>query len=412
MRNKSGILNDYHKLLKNNTNYILYGFIHFFFSGLGQTFLIGIFKEHFINSFSLWDGSPMTNNSFSWVYMVCTCTSGTIILLIGPLVDRLKIRHISLVSGVSLIGFTALLSRADGFWSFVIGLFGVRFCGQGLLPIIGSTGVARHFEKDRGKALSLSTAGISISEAILAPLVGVCLGILDWRSVWQLLGFSTLFIFLPLVFFLVKAHDSFQTGPSDRSKKAKSSKGRLQILSKPSFYLLILTYVFPPFFFTGMFVNPNLVESLKGYEAHWLAFCMPAYGISRFIATLIVGPVIDRYSAKKVFPLSMIPLLIGCLILTYTHNPYFAMLFAALAGISMSFSGTSSAAMWAEIYGVKHLGAIKSLTSTLMIFATAASVPIFTWSLTTFSHIEYTLLPCVILIGVLSASSWLVDKQK
>lgn len=399
-------LSAYSRLLKSSTNYILYGFLHFFFSGLGQTFLIGSFKSYFVRDVSWWDGSSMTNTHFSWIYMSCTLLSGFMILVFGPVVDRFKLRNVSLLAATSMIIFTILLSRTTSIEWFIIGLFGVRFCGQGVLPLIGSTGIARYFEKDRGKALSLSTMGISISETILAPLVGALLLIWDWQNVWQLLGAMVCLIFIPAVIFLVSNNDSFQKPVGDRTKKAKLSKGRIYLLGDLKFYLLLGAYVFPPFFFTGVFVNTELVEELQGYESLWLLFCLPAYGITRALTTLYIGPIIDNYTAVKVFPISMLPLFLGCLALVIFQHPFYVIIFTALAGMTTSISGTCASAMWAEIYGTKHLGAIKSLTTTFMIFATSLSVPLFNWSLSYFDKLSYTFIPCLTVIAILTIAVW------
>ena len=42
-----------------------------------------------------------------------------------------------------------------------------------------------------------------------------------------------------------------------------------------------------------------------------------------------------------------------------------------LAGINVGISHTAVSAMWAELYGVMHLGAIKSLASSISVFGSA-----------------------------------------
>jgi len=42
-----------------------------------------------------------------------------------------------------------------------------------------------------------------------------------------------------------------------------------------------------------------------------------------------------------------------------------------LMGISSGMYFTGLSALWAELYGPKHLGAIKSLTNAIMVFASA-----------------------------------------
>ena len=52
-------------------------------------------------------------------------------------------------------------------------------------------------------------------------------------------------------------------------------------------------------------------------------------------------------------------------------------MFLGLIGISNGFSNVLWSSTWAEIYGVKHIGSIKALTTALMVFATAFGTAVF-----------------------------------
>lgn len=409
MSHKESNLKAYKRLLITDTNYIVFGFIHFFFSGLGQSFLIGSFKTYFIGSISLWDNTIMSNSDFAYIYMACTILSGFTILFVGPIVDKIKIQHASITAGTLLILFTIIISRTSSFWFFAISLFGIRFCGQGLLPLIGSTAIARHYDKDRGKAISLTSIGVSFSEAILAPVIGSLLYIWDWQNVWQLLGVLISLVFIPLVIFLINKNDKFQFAPSQRTKRGKLSKNRKAILRDYKFYVLLVNYIFPPFLFTGLVINADLFENLQHYDPLWFIFCIPAFGITRSLTTITIGPIIDKYTAVKVFPFNMIPLIIGIIIIHLSNEPWLLFVFTALFGVTMGINGTSSSAMWVELYGPSHLASIKSLTSTMMILATSISVPIFNWLLSSYNSSSYTLIPTLIIIIIISTASFLLN---
>jgi hypothetical protein len=63
-----------------------------------------------------------------------------------------------------------------------------------------------------------------------------------------------------------------------------------------------------------------------------------------------------------------LPLLLGT-----TASAPVAYLYMAGLGVSVGMGATVKPALWAELYGVEHLGAIKSLVGTLMVVSTAAS---------------------------------------
>ena len=59
------------------------------------------------------------------------------------------------------------------------------------------------------------------------------------------------------------------------------------------------------------------------------------------------------------------------------QNPYSAFIFMGLLGITNGLTNVLLSSLWAEIYGVNHLGSIKALTGSLMVFSTALATAIF-----------------------------------
>ena len=72
-----------------------------------------------------------------------------------------------------------------------------------------------------------------------------------------------------------------------------------------------------------------------------------------------------------------IPLLLATLVIIYYDDPFTAFIFLGLIGISNGFANVLGSSTWAEIYGVKHIGSIKALTTALMVFSTAFGTAFF-----------------------------------
>ena len=72
-----------------------------------------------------------------------------------------------------------------------------------------------------------------------------------------------------------------------------------------------------------------------------------------------------------------IPLLISMGILFFFNHNYSAYFFLGLIGISNGLANVLGSSTWAEIYGVKYIGSIKALTTSLMVFSTAFGTAIF-----------------------------------
>jgi len=72
-----------------------------------------------------------------------------------------------------------------------------------------------------------------------------------------------------------------------------------------------------------------------------------------------------------------IPLLLAMVVLFYFKQEISAYFFLGLIGISNGFGNILGSSTWAEIYGVKHIGSIKALTTAFMVFATAFGTAVF-----------------------------------
>jgi hypothetical protein len=87
--------------------------------------------------------------------------------------------------------------------------------------------------------------------------------------------------------------------------------------------------------------------------------------------SLGVGSFIDRVSATRLMRFHQLPLAAGLLVLAAFDAQPVMFVYLFLAGISTGANFTVVGAVWAELYGVAHLGAIRALTSALMVFSTA-----------------------------------------
>ena len=72
-----------------------------------------------------------------------------------------------------------------------------------------------------------------------------------------------------------------------------------------------------------------------------------------------------------------IPSLFSMLILFYFDSPISSYFLLGLMGVSNGLANVLGSSTWAEIYGVKHIGSIKALTTSMMVFSTAFGTAIF-----------------------------------
>ena len=85
------------------------------------------------------------------------------------------------------------------------------------------------------------------------------------------------------------------------------------------------------------------------------------------------GPLIDRFRALPLLPISLLPTIVSLLLLAFVDFPLMIFPIMLLLGLSLGLNMPVSVAIWAELYGLTHLGAIRALTQGLAVFGTALS---------------------------------------
>ncbi len=86
---------------------------------------------------------------------------------------------------------------------------------------------------------------------------------------------------------------------------------------------------------------------------------------------LVAGRLVDRFGAVRLMPFHLLPMGLGMVVLAAFDAPPWVAVYLLLAALTSGISFTASVAMWAELYGVRHIGAIKSLSSAISVFASA-----------------------------------------
>ena len=132
-----------------------------------------------------------------------------------------------------------------------------------------------------------------------------------------------------------------------------------------------------PWIATGVFVYQSFILTSKGWGPYIIAQSFMAYSITSVITLFLSGFLIDRYSSRNLLVYMNVPLLLSAIVLFYFKNPISSFFFLGLIGISNGLANVLGSSTWAEIYGVKHIGSIKALTTALMVFATAFGTALF-----------------------------------
>jgi MFS family permease len=158
--------------------------------------------------------------------------------------------------------------------------------------------------------------------------------------------------------------------------------------------------------FTGfIFHQVHLVES-KGWSLSVWASLFFMYALVSVGTKMVSGFLVDRYGAIRMVPWLSLPMGIGLVLLAVTSDIIWGGVFLALMGITVGLQSTVSAPFWSEMYGNKHLGSIKSLATSVMVFSTAISPIIIGWYIDQGITMETLAIVSAIFVFLTSALAW------
>ena len=362
------------KFLIFDPNLLFYGFAVVFFASYGQTFFISIFNSEIRDTYQLTDGQ------FGLVYALGTLSSSLILVLFARLIDHIDLRLYTFIIslGLSLACLGMYYSFSFIYFLFLI-IFALRFFGQGTMDHAGRTSMSRYFGNNRGKAISVATLGGQLGVMFL-PIVAVkLLLVMSWESVWLLAGFSIIFLFIPMMIFILRNHnlrDSLFKESANELNMGRKWKTR-EILSNKNFYIYLPLTVSSPFIGTGLMFHQVFIIKNKGWTLEMLASGYILLGIFSIFGLMFGGPIVDKFSSKKVVKFSLLPLFFAIIVLLFFES-YFAMfIYLSLIGLNLGIGAPFVGSLWAEIYGLKSLGTVKALIQASTVFASALSPVIF-----------------------------------
>jgi MFS family permease len=243
---------------------------------------------------------------------------------------------------------------------------------------VAITSMARYFDAGRGRAIALATLGFAFGEATLPFLAVLAIAGIGWRGTYAAIAVLLGCSLLPAIFWLLKGHRDRHraylarlAGARDYRQARSRSWTRAQVLRDVRFYLLLPGVLAPSLILTAMFFHHLNLADAKGWSHEWITGSYGIYALAVIAAALISGRLVDRFGAARLLPFMLPPLIIAMISVAWLSSPWSVWLYLILTGINTGMALTATSSLWAELYGVENLGAIKSMASALSVFASA-----------------------------------------
>ena len=399
------ITQGYLRFIQENPRFLLYGFLLTFFSGFGQTYYISIFSSEIRSIFSL------SHGDYGLIYAIATVGSASTLVWVGKFIDRMDLRNYTILVLLGLSLACLLFSFISSVILLTISLFLLRLFGQGLMMHTSVTSMGRYFIETRGKAVSLISFGNPLGQGMLVSLAIFLLAYLDWKTIWIFSSVVIILIVSPVTLLLLGNHPvrkrkTISNNNSPSVNKAITSWTRKEVLYDIRFYLILPLMLAPSYITTGFFFHMSHLVETKGWDLNIFTQTFYMYVVSSLFTALITGNVTDKFGAKRILPLSLIPLCIAMLILAVTSHPVAQILYMFTMGMTVGIRVTIGGAIWPEIYGVNNLGGIRALATFFMVLSTAIAPVSMGYLIDAGVSMEIIALGCFVYMSISSIAAW------
>ncbi|MEL6788975.1 MAG: MFS transporter [Pseudomonadota bacterium] len=364
--------------LRTNARWIFGGLFLTFLSSFGQTFFISASVAEWQARFDL------SHGDFGLVYMLATLASAVSLPFIGKSVDVIAEHRVLLVITPILAAACVVAAYAPSVLVLGLALFVLRLMGQGMMTHLALTATGRWFSAQRGRAVSVVVLGHQLGEATL-PLAfsGLAFGF-GYQAGWLAAGIFLIFVGLPLgVWAYAKPRTPSApvnraaptAGPGNHAGAVPGYDGthwtRARVVRDWAFWVLLLGALGPGFIGTTIFFHQDYLASFYGWPGDLFARALAVMALTTVLFALINGWLIDRFGARAILPFFLLPLGLSCLVLSASGTVPAVFGFMILLGVSYGFSSTLVGALWPEVYGTDHLGAVRALIVSAIVLATA-----------------------------------------
>jgi MFS family permease len=136
----------------------------------------------------------------------------------------------------------------------------------------------------------------------------------------------------------------------------------------PALLPFVLT---PGFIGTVVYFHQVHIAEVKGWTLAAMARGYPVYATATILAALAAGRACDRIGAERLLPILLVPMAAGVTLIGPVEGVGGWIVALGLLGVTQGLSAALWGAFLPAVYGTRHLGSVRSLVTTVMVFSTA-----------------------------------------
>lgn len=360
--------------LRGNAPFLAAGALLTFGSSFGQTYFISVFAGEIRGDLDL------THGQWGGIYALGTVMSAAVMVWIGTLTDIYRVRALAWFVMPGLAAACLAMAVVPNGLALIPVIFALRLAGQGMMPHLAITAMARWFVATRGRALSIATLGQAVGQALLPMTFVALMAVFDWRILWVAATVATLAM-MPVLMRLLRAERTPQSISKETQTLGMGGRywTRKQALRHWLLWLSIPMFLGPPAWGTAVFFQQVHLTEVKGWALAEFVALFPLYTLAAVTATVGSGILIDRIGTARTTIFYPWPWALAFVVLSLSDSLLGAALGMMLVGFGTGLQATVPPSYWAQFYGTRHIGSLKALATGLMVLGSALGPGITGW---------------------------------
>ncbi|AWI54497.1 MFS transporter [Aquabacterium olei] len=320
-------------------------------NGPVMQFTFGVFVKPLTEAFETDRGTV------SGALLIGLVATGIATPVIGRLVDRHGTRRVALPA----IVLFALCMMAIGWVAqsplslmLAYGVCGVVAAGQTPLPY--SKAIAMTFDRHRGLALGVATAGVGLGTMLMPMLAQKLISVWGWRGAYIGLGVVTLLVAWPAMRWMVSAPHAVQGRASHKAMPAQAGLSRGEAMRTGAFWLLAVSFFAVALAASGVVAHIVPIMTDRGVSPAQATSAISAAGLALIVGRLAAGWLLDRLHGPLVALVFFSLPLIGIGMLLFSTSPALGVPAAVLVGLGLGAEVDLIAFLQSRYLGLKAFG--------------------------------------------------------
>ena len=337
-----------------------------------QTSVVAVFAPEFIAEFN-----------WSRTQFFAADSIGQAILMVigfalGPRIDRFGARPIMLTAAAVCIPSLFLMSQIDEYWQYVVirGVFLVTAASVAGFLVVSIT-VSKWFVAKRGQALGWTSMGVSMAGFFWPTFTAaILIEPLGWRTAWMVLSACLAAVLIPAALLMRRRPEDYgmlpDGGPTQLTAEQieaaehdeVTSLTRREALRTSCFYLIVLIFGISVVGIFAILLNGVLFLREHGFSSVEAAAAIAAFSLLSMLTKPPWGWALDRFDTRVVGCLSFALGAIGfVLVINAAPTGDWFVIAGALALMGLGIGGNIPIQdmFWAEYFGRRYLGAVRSI---------------------------------------------------